>query len=72
MRDEGREQRRARVARLIAGLLTHQGSDQLANFSSLVALRAAAPIRVGGSLVGVVPGQVPETTEHVARAGGGW
>ena len=29
MRDEGREQR---AARLIAGLLTHQGDDQLADF----------------------------------------
>ena len=32
MRDERREQRRARAARLIAGLLTHQGDDQLADF----------------------------------------
>ena len=32
MRDEGREQRRARAAPLIAWLLTHHGHDQLANF----------------------------------------
>ena len=55
MRDERREQRRARAARLIAGLLTHQGDDQLAAFLVIGSLRAAAHAprrRLGDPILG--------------------
>ena len=66
VRDEGRKQRRARAAPLIARLLTHQGDDQLAKVL-FVGCVESSYTEEASEVVGGVPGRVPETPVHGSR-----